>query len=68
MAGVKRSSINAVTMILGENFLSRCIRPHQSLDYLTPYEYYQRWLKELKPKVSLMPWTSSNLTANRGRR
>jgi hypothetical protein len=30
------------------------IRPHQSLDYLTPNEYYQRWLKEHKPKVSLM--------------
>jgi len=22
------------------------IRPHQSLDYLTPYEYYQQWLKK----------------------
>lgn len=22
------------------------IRPHQSLDYLTPHEYYQRWLKK----------------------
>jgi len=30
------------------------IRPHHSLDYLTPYEYYQRWLKEHKPKPSLM--------------
>jgi putative transposase len=30
------------------------IRPHQSLDYLTPYEYYQRWLKEHKSKPSLM--------------
>jgi transposase InsO family protein len=30
------------------------IRPHQSLDYLTPNEYYQRWLKEHRPKVSLM--------------
>ena len=25
------------------------IRPHQSLDYLTPNEYYQRWLKKHKP-------------------
>jgi len=24
------------------------IRPHQSLDYLTPYEYYQLWLKNQK--------------------
>jgi putative transposase len=30
------------------------IRPHQSLDYLTPYQYYQRWLKKHKPKPSLM--------------
>jgi transposase InsO family protein len=30
------------------------IRPHQSLDYLTPYEYYCRWKKNQKPKVSLM--------------
>ena len=26
------------------------IRPHQSLDYLTPNEYYQLWLKEQKTK------------------
>jgi len=26
------------------------IRPHQSLGYLTPNEFYQRWLKEHKPK------------------
>jgi putative transposase len=25
------------------------IRPHQSLGYLTPNEFYQRWLKEHKP-------------------
>lgn len=30
------------------------IRPHQSLDYLTPYEYYCQWQKEQKSKVSLM--------------
>lgn len=30
------------------------IRPHQSLDYMTPNEYYQRWLKEHKPKPSPM--------------
>jgi len=26
------------------------IRPHQSLDYLTPNEYYQMWLKNQKEK------------------
>ena len=30
------------------------VRPHQSLAYKTPHEYYQCWLKEHKPKVSLM--------------
>jgi transposase InsO family protein len=30
------------------------IRPHQSLDYLTPHEYYQLWLKDQKSNVSLM--------------
>jgi transposase InsO family protein len=30
------------------------IRPHQSLDYLTPYEYYCHWQKNQKGKVSLM--------------
>ena len=31
------------------------IRPHQALDYLTPYEYYQNWLKaHAQPQVSLM--------------
>jgi len=31
------------------------IRPHQSLDYLTPAEYYQGWLKtHSQPSVSLM--------------
>lgn len=30
------------------------IRPHQALDYLTPYEYYCQWEKNQKPKVSLM--------------
>jgi transposase InsO family protein len=31
------------------------IRPHQSLDYLTPAEYYQAWLKtHPQPSVSLM--------------
>jgi len=26
------------------------VRPHQSLKYLTPHEFYQRWLKEHKLK------------------
>jgi putative transposase len=31
------------------------IRPHQSLDYLTPAEYYQAWVKvHPQPSVSLM--------------
>jgi transposase InsO family protein len=30
------------------------IRPHQALDYLTPYEYYQLWLKREKSNVSPM--------------
>jgi putative transposase len=30
------------------------IRPHQSLDYLTPWEYYQCYLKEHKSGASLM--------------
>lgn len=30
------------------------IRPHQSLDYLTPQEYYRTCLKDHKPRVSLM--------------
>jgi len=30
------------------------VRPHQSLAYKTPQEYYLAWLKEHKPKVSLM--------------
>jgi|GEM_PF-5336624 len=31
------------------------IRPHQSLDYQTPAEYYQAWLKlHPQPTVSLM--------------
>ena len=29
------------------------IRPHQSLDYLTPYEYYQQWLLNHINNVSL---------------
>ncbi len=28
-------------------------RPHQSLDYLTPYEYYQQWLLNHRDNVSL---------------
>ncbi|MCG2815237.1 MAG: integrase core domain-containing protein, partial [Candidatus Aminicenantes bacterium] len=28
------------------------IRPHQSLDYLTPAEYYQRWI-ETHPQLSV---------------
>jgi putative transposase len=30
------------------------LRPHQSLDYLTPHEYYLRWKKIKKSHVSLM--------------
>jgi len=29
------------------------IRPHRSLDYLTPYEYYQQWLLNHRNNVSL---------------
>jgi putative transposase len=32
------------------NRIYNYIRPHQSLKYLTPNEFYQRWLKEHKPK------------------
>ncbi|MDD8016106.1 MAG: integrase core domain-containing protein [Acidobacteriota bacterium] len=31
------------------------IRPHQALDYLTPYEYYRQWKRTQKTNVSLMP-------------
>lgn len=27
------------------------IRPHQSLDYLTPYQYYQRWKRDSRQKA-----------------
>lgn len=30
------------------------IRPHQALDYLTPYQYYRQWKRNQKAKVSLM--------------
>lgn len=31
------------------------VRPHQSLDYLTPAQYYESWLKNHpQPSVSLM--------------
>ena len=30
------------------------VRPHQSLDYLTPHEYYRQWTKINKSQVSLM--------------
>jgi len=30
------------------------IRPHQALDYLTPFEYYRQWKRNQKIKVSLM--------------
>jgi len=30
------------------------VRPHQTLDYLTPNEYYLRWKKIQKSQVSLM--------------
>ena len=26
------------------------IRPHQSLDYLTPYEYYRQWKRNHNPQ------------------
>ena len=32
------------------NRVYNCIRPHQSLKYLTPNEFYQKWLKEHKSK------------------
>lgn len=31
-------------------YTSNYIRPHQSLDYLTPAEYYQSWLESQRPK------------------
>jgi len=30
------------------------IRPHETLDYLTPNEYYRRWKKTQKSQASLM--------------
>lgn len=36
------------------HFKYNYIRPHQSLDYLTPYEYYQQCLKNQKNNMSLM--------------
>ena len=37
------------------NEIYNSIRPHQALDYLTPHEYYQNWLKaHAQPQVSLM--------------
>ena len=30
------------------------VRPHRTLDLLTPYEYYRQWIKTNKPNVSLM--------------
>jgi hypothetical protein len=30
------------------------IRPHETLDYLTPNEYYRRWKKIQKSQASLM--------------
>jgi hypothetical protein len=46
--------LRPVSPFVPSPFVPYYIRPHQSLDYLTPYEYYQRWLKEHKPKLSLM--------------
>ncbi|MGQ9470802.1 MAG: hypothetical protein ACUVR0_03810 [Candidatus Aminicenantales bacterium] len=34
----------------GDNY----IRPHQALDYLTPYEYYRQWKRNSRPNGSLM--------------
>lgn len=31
-------------------YIYNYVRPHQSLDYLTPAEYYQFWLKSSKPR------------------
>jgi putative transposase len=37
------------------NRIYNYVRPHQALAYLTPYEYYQQWLKtHARPQVSLM--------------
>lgn len=30
------------------------VRPHRTLDLLTPYEYYRQWIKTNTPNVSLM--------------
>jgi hypothetical protein len=40
--------------IEGWEYTYNHIRPHQELDYLTPYEYYCRWKKNQKPQVSPM--------------
>ena len=31
---------------LGQEYVYSCFRPHQSLDYLPHYDYYQLWQKE----------------------
>lgn len=35
-------------------YVHNYIRPHQALDYLTPYEYYRQWKRKHRPNVSLM--------------
>lgn len=36
------------------NYVYNYVRPHQSLEYRTPHEYYQLWLKDHNAKVSPM--------------
>jgi transposase InsO family protein len=38
----------------GWEYTYNYVRPHQTLDYLTPNEYYRRWKKIQKSHVSLM--------------
>jgi len=38
----------------GWEYTYNYVRPHQTLDYLTPNEYYLRWKKIQKSQVSLM--------------
>lgn len=35
----------------GWEYVYNYIRPHQALDYLTPYEYYRKWKRNLRLKV-----------------
>ena len=43
--------------IEGWEYTYNHVRPHQELDYLTPYEYYRHWRKDQKTQMSLMPWS-----------